>query len=118
MTAAEQKMLFEGIGARIRKFRSQNELSQKALGERVGKSRTSIVNIERGHQHPPLDLIIDLSKALKVPLLDILGKEVVSATGEALLEKDKASLQAETKRGDGDYSQVLDFVNELGKNDE
>lgn len=54
------------FGVRVRKSRIAVELTQEALGERVGLSRTSITNIESGRQKILLHQFFLLAEALSV----------------------------------------------------
>lgn len=44
------------LGPEIRRLRKTRRLSQEQLGKRVGLSRTSVTNIERGRQHVNLEM--------------------------------------------------------------
>jgi transcriptional regulator with XRE-family HTH domain len=55
------------FGERVRQFRQLRSMTQAALAETVGLTRTSITNIESGVQNPPLTLIHALADALDVP---------------------------------------------------
>jgi putative transcriptional regulator len=55
------------LGLRIRTARLAKELTQEDLGKLVGLSRTSIVNIERGKQSPPIHKMIAICKKLNKP---------------------------------------------------
>jgi transcriptional regulator with XRE-family HTH domain len=68
---AEETAFYEDFGQRVRQARG--ELSQRALGERVGLSRGSISNIEAGRQHVPLHLLPKLARALGVDASDLLA---------------------------------------------
>lgn len=57
-------------------------MTQEKLGRLVGLSRTSITNIERGHQHVSLHHIFAIAEALRVPP-DALLPEVTARKGES-----------------------------------
>ena len=59
---------YTGFGQRVAAARAKLDVSQGALGRRVGLSRTSIVNIEKGRQRVLLHTALDLADALEVPL--------------------------------------------------
>jgi len=63
---------YEGLGRRINDTRKQRGLTQEELAERVGLTRTSITNIEKGRQKVLSHLLVELSDALNVPLSDLL----------------------------------------------
>lgn len=48
----------------MRLHREQAKLTQQALGDFVGLSRTSITNIEKGRQHVALHQLFDIAEAL------------------------------------------------------
>ena len=52
------------IGKRIKKERTISGLRQEELGKRVGISRVSIVNIEKGKQMPAVHVIWKIAVAL------------------------------------------------------
>lgn len=52
------------FGRRLRERRTSSGLSQAGLAQRVGLSRTSITNIEKGRQQVSLHLFLLLSAAL------------------------------------------------------
>lgn len=78
MTEQEQERLYKNLGERLRKHRKEAPLSQSQLGSKIGMSRSSIVNIEKGRQRPPLHVIWELARALEMDLEDLLpSKEEV-----------------------------------------
>ena len=52
------------FGRQLAQVRRTAGLSQQALGDRVGLSRTSIVNVEKGRQRVPLHMLIEFAAAL------------------------------------------------------
>ena len=56
--------LYGTVGARIRNLREERRLSQEALAKLVGLGRTSITNIERGHQRMLLHTFFEICEAL------------------------------------------------------
>lgn len=58
--------LYEAVGDRIAVARKAAGLSQEKLARRVGVTRASIVNIERGRQRPPLHLLWQIASVLGV----------------------------------------------------
>ena len=55
-------------GARLRKARMRLSLSPRMLGERIGCTRISVYNWERGSSVPGGDTIPALAKALRRPI--------------------------------------------------
>ena len=62
--------LYLAVGRKIRaaRERSTPRLSQDKLAKRLGISRASIVNIEAGRQHAPLDLLWNIAQILELEL--------------------------------------------------
>ena len=62
--------LYTAVGRKIRtaRDRSTPRLSQDNLAKRLGISRASIVNIEAGRQHAPLDLLWKIAQILELEL--------------------------------------------------
>jgi transcriptional regulator with XRE-family HTH domain len=72
MQASAAKLL-KTFGRSIRSLRKQRGLSQEDLAEASGLSRNYISDIERGVRNPSLLAVIGISRALRVPLRDLLG---------------------------------------------
>lgn len=69
------------FGAAVRRLRERRTITQAELAERVGLGRTSMTNLERGRQNPPLSLLPDLARALGVTPTELIN-EATSAPGE------------------------------------
>lgn len=63
------------LGQRIQELRKQNNLSQEALGEKLGVSRQAISRWEMDGAVPEVDKLIALSKLFSVSLNDLLQVE-------------------------------------------
>jgi transcriptional regulator with XRE-family HTH domain len=72
MDPAAAERLYKAFGQRVRDRRTKNQLSQEALGQEIGLSRTSVTNIERGHQHISLHTLYTLSDVLGVDVSTLL----------------------------------------------
>lgn len=72
MTEREQNRLYQCLGDRLRQHRRAASLSQLELGDLIGRSRSSIVNIEKGRQRPPLHVIWEVAEVLGVNLEDLI----------------------------------------------
>lgn len=58
--------LYRAFGRALRKSREEADLTQREVAQRVGLSRTSITNIERGNQHIALHQLFLLASAVGV----------------------------------------------------
>ncbi len=59
------------FGSALRTVRERQGLSQVALGEASGLSRSSIGAIERGHQDPTFKTLMALRDGLGTPLAEV-----------------------------------------------
>ena len=76
MSDAEQSVFYSHIGQKINQIRRARNLSQNVLGQIVGLSRTSIVNIERGKHRVQTHTLVEIANALKIDLSDMLPVEI------------------------------------------
>ena len=68
--------------------RKNQMMSQESLAGFLSMNRSSIVNIEKGRQRPPLHLIWELSEILKVNIHDIIPEfETSDSSVKPLFEK-------------------------------
>lgn len=58
--------VYKQIGARLRSLREAADLTQEQVAKRMRLSRTSIVNIENGHQRILTHTLFDFAKLFKV----------------------------------------------------
>ena len=59
----------------VRKWRRWLELSQAELARRVGVSRQTIANIERGNYSPSVYLALDICRELGKTIEEVFGDE-------------------------------------------
>jgi transcriptional regulator with XRE-family HTH domain len=64
--------LYEELGARIKKYRLAKGFKQTQFANLIKISRPSLVNIEKGRQHPPLHNLYEIARMLDVKLVDLL----------------------------------------------
>src|SRR5262245_10169498 len=70
----EQIAFYQQLGANIRARRKRLNLSQDALAQLIGLTRTSLTNIENGRQHPPLHTFCEIAEQLKVDAAALLPR--------------------------------------------
>ena len=82
------------LGALIRDKRRANSITQERLAERLGLSRTTVVNIEKGRQRIAVHQLVDLS--------DVLGCEPVellpTGVDEGVATNDREQFAAQVAR--------------------
>jgi transcriptional regulator with XRE-family HTH domain len=71
--------LYKELGHRIRQARLDAGLTPQALGQLVGLSRPSIVNLEAGRQHAPIHTLWRVADAVGIPASQLLP-DVIRAT--------------------------------------
>ena len=99
--------IYKEFGDRLRQARVNAGLTQGEVARRVGLSRTSITNIERGNQVVPLHLLYAVADATGVEvmvLLPHLGEQrtadvVPSALLRGLEEDDRRWVQRVVQKG-------------------
>jgi transcriptional regulator with XRE-family HTH domain len=69
---ADERAVYERVGAKIRARRQQFSLTQQTLADAVLMRRGSIANIERGHQGLTLPVLLSIADALSVEPGDLL----------------------------------------------
>jgi transcriptional regulator with XRE-family HTH domain len=79
--------IYLDFGRLLRSARRAAALSQHELGERVGLSRTSITNIERGSQPVALHTFILLAAAVGIPAAELLPTSPLVGTSSAELNR-------------------------------
>jgi transcriptional regulator with XRE-family HTH domain len=72
---AKVDWFYKAFGAKLKIARKSAGLTQEELGARVGLSRVSVTNIERGAQHFPAHMLIALAKAVGVDPTSLLPNE-------------------------------------------
>ncbi len=85
--------VYVALGGLIRSRRARVEMTQDELARRVGMTRTSITNIERGRQKVQLHTLYDIAAALEAPVQDLLPPAKVDA--ESIEDRLPQELRAE-----------------------
>jgi len=75
------------LGQRIQELRRQNNLSQEALGDRLGVSRQAISKWESDTTIPEVDKLITMSKQFGVPVGVLLGVEEPATEPEQVTQE-------------------------------
>jgi transcriptional regulator with XRE-family HTH domain len=66
------KIMPAKIAKKIKKIRKEKELTQLKLAEKAGIAQSFLSNIENGLQSPSLKNLEKISKALEIPIKDLL----------------------------------------------
>lgn len=72
------KEFYKRLGSRIKEAREKLKpiVTQECLADSIGMSRTSIVNIEKGRHHIQVHTLVEISRQLKVSLIDLIPELV------------------------------------------
>jgi len=61
------------IGPRLRRLRTQRGVTLTSLASTTGISKSTLSRLETGQRRPTLELLLELSRAYRVPLDDLVG---------------------------------------------
>lgn len=70
------------IGNRVRKYREKKHYTQKKLADLTMVSQSSITRLERGESMVSVFTIMEISKALDIPVSDILLEPYIPEDGD------------------------------------
>ena len=82
MVPIDEEMLYSQLSACIRERREALGKTQAELADGIGVLRTSINNIEKGRQRPPLHMIYRIAEELDFEVRDLLPERAVVTTKE------------------------------------
>jgi transcriptional regulator with XRE-family HTH domain len=101
--------IYRGVGRKIRQTRLNQNLSQDSLAQRLGISRTSMVNIEAGRQHTPLHVLWQIAELLetKLTLLIPTPEELLAPQNQTGLDREMMKQIEEVANGDPATIKVL-----------
>jgi DNA-binding XRE family transcriptional regulator len=68
----DRDMLYEQIGAKIRKYRKDSGLNQEELAQKVDLNRSSIAQIETGKQAVSIHTLYSMAELLQKKISDFL----------------------------------------------
>lgn len=81
--AIDERQLYRYIGQQLRDRRVTLQLTQQQVAREIGVERTSITNIESGHQKLPLSLLYELCDVLGMDVRTVLPAVIdIRATAE------------------------------------
>ena len=63
----------EAFGRAVRRLRQERGMTQAELAARLGLGRTSVTNLEKGQQSPPLSMLPEIARALGVDPLHLIA---------------------------------------------
>lgn len=113
MKVTDTEKFYEIVGKKIKRERSLAQINQQELGRRIGKSRVSVVNMEKGKQTPPIHVIWSIAVALNTSI-DRLFPSTATVPSSDSLEKDLKLFgdNQESKKLNSIFSQFTSNANE------
>ena len=72
-TSATVAAEVDHVGPRLRRLRTQRGVTLTALASATGISKSTLSRLETGQRRPTLELLLELSRAYRVPLDDLVG---------------------------------------------
>ena len=95
------EILYKSLGKKIKNRRVELQMSQTQLSDKINKiGRTSISNIEKGKQQPPLHVIYEICAVLDIDIHRILP--TYSVIQEKTKEENKDTLEEFLKESNYD----------------
>ena len=82
MIGNAQRAIYRLVGSNIRKRREERGMTQMALSQAVGLSRTSVTNVEQGRQTILLHQFVEFARALEIEPHKLLPDAAKDATPE------------------------------------
>ncbi|MBS0646936.1 MAG: helix-turn-helix transcriptional regulator [Verrucomicrobia bacterium] len=94
------------VGNRIRLARKENKIDQELLAKKIGLSRPSVINIEKGRQKPSLFQLWCISRYLDIPITDF----IPPADLEIRIENWKEKIENIAGSNDEMQKVLIDFI--------
>jgi transcriptional regulator with XRE-family HTH domain len=111
-TSEQHLAFYVRLGENIRKCRQDHNLSQEKLANLAGLTRTSLTNIEKGRQHPPLHTLCEIIEHLQVDIADLLPRpDAIKAPS------DIKALAGKQVRGDDELEYIESAIKEKSHGD-
>jgi transcriptional regulator with XRE-family HTH domain len=112
MHADEKERFYSLIGERIRDARIKSNITQETLSSFLGLSRVSVVNIEKGRQHPPVHLLWDIARVLNTTISELIPKLGLEETSN---DKWKEIIIKKSQGNDQTSEKLLSFIGKIQK---
>lgn len=113
--SVDEELLYTLVGERVRRARQAAGLSQAKLARNLGMSRTSIVNIEAGRQHPPLHVLWDVADQLGTELSLLIPRADEYRVNGAPVKLDPETIEKIEQAASGDPDTRRDLTRFIAK---
>jgi transcriptional regulator with XRE-family HTH domain len=114
----QQTLFYEKLGENIKEARRRQNMNQEELGEKLGLSRVSVVNIETGKQRLPIHVLGDITDILKVKMSELVPDTARQRdnTGDNLIDSDTFNkIIRESKDSSDSPEKVINYLKNLTK---
>ena len=71
----DTEIFYKNLGQKLKKYRKDNGYTQEQLGEKLGITKSAIVNYETGIRKIPFDVLATLCDLYKVRIDDLVTKQ-------------------------------------------
>lgn len=68
--------VYKIFGSKLKELRKEEKLTQEELAEKMGVSKTTIVNYENGNRKVPLEVVVKLANYFNVPVDSLLNNDI------------------------------------------
>ena len=75
MKISDPNAFFRQLGKRIKKFRTEQELTQAQVAEKLGVTQQLIATYENGKRRLPVLALLKIAEILQISVDDLLGIE-------------------------------------------
>lgn len=117
MTLEERSLFYQRFGLQIREYREKAKIKQAEFAKLLDLSRASIVNIEKGRQHPPLHLVFRMSQILNVELHELFNIIDRRKEGSDKISSEwKATIERTINKSSPSNKKLTKFLNEIALN--
>lgn len=100
------------IGNRLKELRTNFNMSQQDLGDKIGVTKVAICEYEKGTRNPTLRVFIDLVNTLKTEPNYLLGRDLFISDEEneykVKVSKEDINILNEIKKNKKLYNKLLD----------
>lgn len=111
----DEEALYKLVGEKIRKFRDRKGISQAKLAQKLGMTRTSVVNIEAGRQRPPLHVLWQIAEVLETETALLIPKQAEYREQGQPISLDSTTVAEIEKAANGDPVARRDLEAFIGK---
>jgi transcriptional regulator with XRE-family HTH domain len=114
----QQTLFYQKLGENIKEARRRQSMNQEELGEKLGLSRVSVVNIETGKQRLPIHVLGDITGILRVKMNELVpdvSSQQLNPADEHINLDVFNKIIRETKELSNSPEKVINYLKHLNK---